>query len=135
MKLRLGRQRSPRTLDGLTPIEQEQLVACGKAYNGEERTAQECLPTDGDDEAGLYGLEVWDVEDDHGDVVFNVWVYNVDSGSIFRAGTTTEVGAFIQNYLECQDGELAAALGAAHKAHADWPEQTCLRHMGFGASE
>jgi len=131
MQLTFVRHRAPRALDDLTPIEQEQLVACGKAYDGSDRTAAECLPDDDDEESGLFGLELWDVEDEHGAVLYNIWVYQVDSGSIFQAGTSTEVGGFIQFGLECADAALRAALAAAHAGHQDWPEGTCLRRMSF----
>jgi hypothetical protein len=130
--LRFARHRTPRTLGDLTAIEQDQLVAAAKAYDGRDCSAQDCLPVDGgDEEQGLYRLELWDVEDDAGAPAYAVWIYQVDSGTIFAAGTTTQVGAFIQFGLECADDVLASALGAAHKAHASWPAECALKGMSL----
>jgi len=134
VKLRFDRHRRPRALDDLTVIEQAQLVACGKAYDGRDCTAEECLPIDGDEEVGLFGLEVWDVVDDDaaGAAIYTMWIYQVDSGTIFQAGTTTVVAMFIQFGLECSDAVLAAALADAHAAHASWPDGTSLPQMSLG---
>lgn len=131
MTLRFARPRNPRTIDGLTPIDQDQLVAAAKAYDGRDCSAAECLPAEDDEESGLFNLEAWDVEDDTGAVVYNAWLYQVDSGTIFRAGTTTQVAAFIQMGLECDDDALAQALAAAARAHGAWPEGSNMKHMSL----
>lgn len=68
-------------------------------------------------------LERWDVLDEAGVPHYSVWTYMVDSGMIWRYGTTEVVGQIIQFGGEFEDQELAEALeGARLAAQAANPE-------------
>jgi hypothetical protein len=97
----------------LSPIEREQLRAAGRLYDGEDLDAEARLTDDDQDEAGFRGFcTLWRVVD--GDEVrFDAWLYQVDSGTFFRAGTTEVVAEVIQFGLECADPELRREIGPA----------------------
>ncbi|MFJ8017485.1 hypothetical protein [Streptomyces sp. NPDC096339] len=97
----------------LDPVQAEQLRLSGVAYDGEDLPAERRVnPDDPDDESALYACELWDVEVD-GSTVYEAWFYQVDSGSIFLAGSTEMVAEIIQCGLECGDGEREMELGTA----------------------
>ncbi|MFE2326271.1 hypothetical protein ACFXD5_20485 [Streptomyces sp. NPDC059385] len=96
----------------LTPVQAEQLVLCGAAYDGEDLPADRRLSSDPEDESVLHFCEFWDVVAD-GSPVYEAWFYQADSGSIFLAGTTKMVAEIIQCGLECADKERELELGAA----------------------
>ncbi|MFD7626166.1 hypothetical protein ACFV7Q_08960 [Streptomyces sp. NPDC059851] len=98
----------------LAPVQLEQLVLCGAAYDDEDLPAERRLNQDApDDEAVLYSCELWDVVAADGSPVYEAWFYQSDSGSIFLAGTTEMVAQIIQCGLECEDAEREGELGAA----------------------
>jgi hypothetical protein len=97
----------------LSPIEREQLRAAGRLYDGEDLDAEARLTEDDQDEAGFRGFcTLWRVVD--GDEVrFDAWLYQVDSGTFFRAGTTEVVAEVVQFGLECTDPQVRRELGPA----------------------
>ena len=135
MNLRLTRFREVTSLDMLSPIQQQQLAIAGTEWDGEVLPASARIAKGEDvdyDEGGpLYKLELWDVEDEHGTTLYQLWTYAVDSGSIFKAGTTHSVGGFVQNYLEVEDEELHAALGRAIAELRASGADACVAHMDF----
>mmetsp|Transcript_20315 Transcript_20315/g.51446 ORF Transcript_20315/g.51446 Transcript_20315/m.51446 type:complete len:146 (-) Transcript_20315:301-738(-) len=103
------------TPDDCTEIQAKQLELCAKLYDGTERPVEVVLQGDGEDEESqLMFLEVHDVVDaDSGEVLYDAYLYMVDSGSIFKHGTLEEVAMVIQFGLECDDEELGQALEEA----------------------
>ncbi len=135
MNLRLTRFREITSLDMLSPILQRQLAIAGTEWDGEVLPAAARIAVGDDvdyDEGGpLYRPELWDVEDEHGTTLYQLWTYAVNSGSIFRADTTESVGGFIHNFLEVEDEELHAALGRAIAAVQQAGVKACLSHMEY----
>jgi hypothetical protein len=109
----------PDRVDELTPHQQAQLVAAGKRYDGGDYSAAERLSFEGSDaspggqEQSFKGfLEIREIVDASGQPAYDVFLYMVDSGTIFRAGTTEVVADVIQCGLECADEALEEALEA-----------------------
>ncbi|GAB3824353.1 hypothetical protein ACFPIJ_63245 [Dactylosporangium cerinum] len=107
---------------GLSPIEREQLRAAGRLYDGEDLDAEARLADDDHDEASFRGFcTLWRVVDG-AEARFDAWLYQVDSGTIFRAGTTEVVAEVIQFGLECADPEVRRELGPAMVAAGILPK-------------
>ncbi|GAA1514522.1 hypothetical protein GCM10009827_031550 [Dactylosporangium maewongense] len=106
----------------LSPVEREQLRAAGRLYDGEDLDAEARLSDDDQDESGFRGFcWLWRVVD--GDEPrFDAWLYQVDSGTIFRAGTTEVVAEVIQFGLECDDQDVRRELGPAMVAAGILPK-------------
>lgn len=104
-----------RSIDQLSHIQREQLRLAGKAYDGEDLPAEARLAGDEpeEEETSFLGFcSLWRVVD--GDRhLYDVWLYMVDSGAIYRANTTDIVAEIIQFGLECEDEEVRMALGPA----------------------
>ncbi|GAA2814727.1 hypothetical protein GCM10010441_44250 [Kitasatospora paracochleata] len=106
-------RRSITSAQELTPVQVEQVRLCGLAYDGEDLPAGCRLGADGDDEETVLSFcEVWDVVAD-GAARYEAWFYQVDSGSVFLAGTTEMVAEIIQCGLQCADAERRTELGTA----------------------
>jgi hypothetical protein len=97
------------SIDSLSAVQREQLRLAGKAYDGEDLPAEQRI---GDEEPALFRLTLWRVVDGD-DHLYDAWLYQVDSGSFFRANTAEDVGGIIQFGLECQDDAIANVLGPA----------------------
>lgn len=115
MHLRFVDPREIGSLADLSAVQIEQLRAAGKAYDGEDLPAEARLAGDApfETEGSFLGsCQLWRVVrgDEH---VYDAWLYMVDSGSFFRAGTTEEVAGIVQCGLECPDRALRAELGPA----------------------
>jgi hypothetical protein len=118
--LRLENCRKPGHGDELSDVERAQLEAAGERYDGDALPAEARLSPPGgdwDEEASFHGfVSVWDLVDDTGSVRYTAWFYRVDSGTIFRAGTTEVVAEVIQCGLESEDETLAADVLEAVRA-------------------
>ncbi len=119
--LTLMHKRTPATVEDLDAIGREQLRVCGQRWDGEDLPAEQRLfPTDDlaiETNFYLKMLAVWDVLDGAAHV-YDAWFYAVDSGVIFRAGTTDVVCVVIQfDFQPCESSgsELARALADAAK--------------------
>lgn len=122
--LRFVNHRPITSLDQLDDALIAQLAAAGQRYDGVDAPAADRIAPEGfddePDEGGpLYNPEVWDVVDATGAPVYQVWFYSVDSGTVFRAGTTDAVADIIQFDLETQDPALKPALADAKRAAGD----------------
>ena len=115
-KLRFADKRSFSSPADLTqPSDAAQVARAGKLYDGADLPAEERLEPGGPDAsessfAGFcdhYGILDGDTH------VYDAWLYMVDSGSFFKAGTDQEVAAIIQFGLECDDPDLRRQLGPA----------------------
>jgi hypothetical protein len=110
-----GSSRRPDKLSDLDAIEQAQLMIAGLAYDGRELTAAVRLQA-GDEDTGSFqgALELVAINDADGEVVYQAVLPSVDSGTIFRAGTTRKVASIIQMKLgECKNPRLLTALKTA----------------------
>lgn len=89
-----------------------QLVAAGQRYDGLALPVEARLAEDG--EHTFFGAcERWEVVGDDGAPLYDVWLYEADSGTVFRAGTTEVVAEIIQCGLQCDDPALRGPLGEA----------------------
>jgi hypothetical protein len=77
-------------------------------------------------------VEAWDVEDDAGRVLYQLWTYFADSGVLFEASTTKRIAPIIQGCFQGEDygkltpekaldlgRRLQAASEAARREHPD----------------
>lgn len=98
---------------GLSALEREQLRTAGLRYDGEDLDAGTRLADDDNEETSFRGFcTLWRVMD--GDTpTYDAWLYQVDSGTFFRAGTTEVVAEVVQFGLECDDAEVRRELGPA----------------------
>lgn len=107
----------PGSVEQLDVIGREQLRICGQRYDGEDLPPEQRLfHTDVEIETNFYTMMLarWDVLDD-GKHVYDAWFFAVDSGVIFRAGTTEVVCIVMQFDFQSADAALAAALAEAAK--------------------
>jgi hypothetical protein len=109
-------EREITSADELTAVEREQLRQAGKLYDGEDLTAAERLGDAGDEvdeEQSFAGfVHLWRVVDG-AEHRYDAWLYQVDSGTIFRAGTTDVAAEIIQFGLEAHSAEARRELGPA----------------------
>jgi hypothetical protein len=108
----------PMAIGDLTAIQQAQLAAAGKLYDGRDLPTAARISLEGSDEKGFdqsfRGLiEFCVLFDGAGAPVYDAVLYMVDSGTVFRAGATNVVAHIIQCGIDCTDPELETALGAA----------------------
>ena len=112
MALRFVDKRVITRVDQLTPVQQAQLRAAGMEYDGLDLPAAVRLADDGGEESFLGFCELWRLVEGEAHV-FDAWLYMVDSGSFFRAGTEEPVGGIIQFGLEVDDPAIADRIGPA----------------------
>lgn len=119
MTLRFSNLRRPSRFDELDPIQRAQLEVCARLYFGEDEAVPIAarLGGDGEDpEAEFCFVELWDVAEE-GAHRYDAFLYNVDSGTVFRRGTTEVVAEMIQCYFDQADDEdFEAALQAGYRA-------------------
>ena len=102
-------------------LDKEQLLACGKRYLGGKGAPLEVLlaenPTGPDEERSLRGqLFYRAIADAKGKHVYDAWLYQTDSGTIFKAGTTRVAAEVVHFSVTCKDDRLAEALEEALRA-------------------
>ena len=117
MILRFSNLREPDRIDVLSPLHRRQLAVCARLYFGDETPLTRRLGGEEDDPGASFRfVELWDVEAD-GAHRFDVFLYNVDSGAVFRRGTTEVVAERIQCHFDHgEDKTLLAALQAGYHA-------------------
>lgn len=120
--LLLTNRRDPGSVDELDAVGREQLRICGERWDGQDLPAEQRLfATDTEIETNFYTMMLarWDVFDD-ATHVYDAWFFAVDSGVIFRAGTTAVVCIVVQfDFQSAEDPALAVALAeAARRAGA-----------------
>ncbi|NJO04002.1 MAG: hypothetical protein HC880_22060 [Bacteroidia bacterium] len=87
-----------RTLDQLSPVQQEQLIICGSACYGGDYTLNEVL-----EQTYEGNCELWQVMDANApdSPLYDAWIFDVDTAVIFYANTPEDTGVgMIQNYFE-----------------------------------
>ncbi len=102
----------PVTLEALDDVRRRQLEIAGRLYGGQELSAEEILANDDEEDERIHRdfLEYRKVVDAQGKPAYDVWLYMVDSGTIFEAGTEKVVGEVIQCGLETDDPVVRLAL-------------------------
>jgi hypothetical protein len=103
-------QRAPKSFAELTALQQKQLATCGKRYDGKSLPAAKRYQ-----QFSREHLELWDVLDD-ATPAYDAWIYVVDSGTIFEAGTTKVAAEIIQFDFKSKDPLLAMLLQQAWNA-------------------
>jgi hypothetical protein len=116
--LELTNRRDPQSVDELDAVGREQLRICGQRWDGDDLPPEaRRSPTDDVDEVANFYLQMlacWDVLEG-GVHAYDAWFYAVDSGLVFRAGTTEVVCSVVQFDFQSEDAGLATALAAAAK--------------------
>lgn len=77
--------------------QREQVRAFGPLLDGMALTAEQRFA------AGWYAPSLCEVVDAGGRARYEIWTCDVDSGAVFRAGTTTLVGMIVQGGFACPD--------------------------------
>jgi hypothetical protein len=122
----------------LNEQEKKQLIKAGFLYFGEKRSFESLFQTD-DEENSLYDeeddlsnfLELWDVVDDEKKVVYNLWLYEVDAGTMFKVNSTEVFAEIIQFGFECKDNTTRIELENAQiKTIKDY-HKTGLEQVSF----
>ena len=110
-----SRKKGAPKLTELDAIAQKQLVEASKRYNGKKRTVKAILAGDDEDMEMIHPptIERIRIVDAKGKPAYDAWLYNGDSGTVFRAGTTKVVAERIQAGLDSEDKQLRIALLAA----------------------
>jgi hypothetical protein len=110
--------KKPRAVSDLGPLEQKQLVAAGKRFDGKALPASTRLSKDkAHEEVSFAGLfEIREIVDAKDKPAYTALLYAGDSGTIFAAGSTRAVASVIQFGIECDDERLAEALHLALRA-------------------
>lgn len=119
MKLIFTNVHFPKSIDDLTNEEKKQIVIAGNLYHGEEYSAETLAAKEDDEnyeeEISFFNLEIWDVIDESNELKYKLFLYMVDSGTLFEGESTEVAGEIIQCGFECSDDELAELLLKAQK--------------------
>jgi len=106
----------PDSVDVLTPLQLGQLEAAGEAYDGRKLDAAARLAA-GDETGSFLGtLEILLLADAVGVPAYDVYLYQVDSGTVFRSGTTQDCAHIVHGSVECDDVALRDGLSVAIEA-------------------
>ncbi len=142
MKLRFENMQTitPNNLEGLSKIHLEQLKVSGTAYGHDSKTATETLAqTFSAEEDGQGYAEFWQVADQATDeILYDVWVFDVDTAMVYFANTTDDVGVSMMQFSFdiCEDNdqidqeELCADL---QEAYENKPESETDPNTPLGA--
>lgn len=112
-ELRVATVLDPVTLDALDDVRRRQLEISSRLYSGSEEPVEVILGRGDDDEDERIHpgfLELRTIVGPDGAPRYDAWLYMVDSGTIFEAGTETVVAEVIQFGVETDDDALARAL-------------------------
>lgn len=108
------------TLAKLTPAQQKQLRAAGKRYDGDDLPAADRLNPDPENEQSfLSSPTICALHDANGEPAYDAFLYMVDSGTIFKAGTTKVAAEIVQESMEYSNEALADALDDVLKKYRD----------------
>jgi hypothetical protein len=102
MKLRFLSMQTitPDNLEVLSKVHLEQLKVSGTAYGHDSKTAAETLAqTFSAEEDGLGYAEFWQVADETSNkILYDVWVFDVDTAMVYFADTTEDVGVSMMQF-------------------------------------
>lgn len=118
MSLRCENQVDITDASTLDDVAKAQLHEAGRRYDGNDLPADARIgDDDADEESGkLFRITRWSLVDDAGTPRYDAWLYQVDSGTLFVAGTTNVVAEVVQFGLECTDAAVRAAIEPALRA-------------------
>jgi hypothetical protein len=102
-------------------LDKEQILVAGKRYLGGKGAPLEVLlaenPQGPDEERSLRAqLFYRAIADAKGKHVYDAWLYQTDSGTIFKAGTSRVAAEVVHFSVTCKDDRLAEALEEALRA-------------------
>jgi hypothetical protein len=101
-------ERGTPALKDLDATERAQVELSAKRFDGRREAAADLLAGKGDEP--LAPFERVRIGDARSQIAYDAWFYMVDSGTIFRAGTTDVIAEIVQDGLECDDKALRTAL-------------------------
>ncbi len=142
MKLRFQNLQTirPSNLGVLSKVHLEQLRLSGTAYGHDSKTPAETLAqTFSAEEDGLGFTEFWQVADDQSnEILYDVWVFDVDTAMVYFADTTEDVGVSMMQFsfdiVEVNDTldqeELCADLQEAYENKPDEAETDSSSPLG-----
>ncbi len=123
---------TPDNLEGLLPIHLEQLKVSGTAYGHESSSAADTLAqTFSAEEDGRGYAEFWQVANlETNEVLYDVWVFDVDTAMVYFANTIKDVGVSMMQFSFdiCEDNdeldldELCSDLQEAYDNRSDEDE-------------
>lgn len=115
----------------LTDIRRKQLAIVDEKYFlaiGNTSIIDMIGATGVDEEYYVQGTAMWEIVD--GDsVVYDAYMYAADSGTIFKAGTTSVVAEVIQCGLQAYSKDASEAITAAHQVFAGPHTSYTLRYV------
>jgi hypothetical protein len=105
----------PQFAGELSAIAKEQLRIAGRGYDEQDLDAAARLADDGEETSFRGFFELRAIADAKGAPAYDMLVFNVESGSIFEAGTTREIGGISQGGVVLKENNepLRAALQTA----------------------
>lgn len=111
IELAVRNVRRPRVVAELTALEQKQLSAAGRLYDGRRASAAARLGEKRSSATSFAGsIEIRDIVDASGNDAYVAYLVLVDAGTVFRAGGTDVVATIIQGSLQCDDDDVREAL-------------------------
>ncbi len=105
--LYVARALKPKSVTDLDDNAREQLRIAGRGYDGQDLSAEKRLEPNGEETSFARFVEVRSVVDAKRVPVYDLWIYMVDSGSIFVAGKTSEIGAISQGGVVLREPNVA----------------------------
>jgi hypothetical protein len=125
--LYVSRTVKPKSVADLDAIAQEQLRIAGRGYDGHDLPAEERLARNGEETSFAKFVELRTVVDAARVPLYDLWIYMFDSGSIFAAGTTREIGAISQGGVVLREPNVALRLGLQAMTVKSPPKKTSAK--------
>lgn len=111
--LRRGSSREIASTKNLTPRQREQIAIVGRRWDGKRLDASARLGKRADVESALHSLELVELRDESGKLVYEAFTHSGDSGTIFAAGTKRVVASIVQSFVECSNEGLRESIELA----------------------
>lgn len=105
-------ERTKPTFDELDATGRKQVELCAQLFDGRKVRAAQLIASDEDEDEDepIAPFERTRIANAKGTPAYDAWRYSVDSGTVFRAGSTDVIAEIIQDGLECSDRALRLAL-------------------------
>ena len=114
LALHCTRAWKPRSARELDATQKKQLEVAARRYDGRKRSAAELLAPSKNEGDSFHGFfEIRHLATADGKPAYDALLYMVDSGTIFRAGTTKAVASIIQSGIEMETKDAPLADGLA----------------------
>jgi hypothetical protein len=116
-----------------TPSDKKQLIQIMKNYLSGKLTTKKVFAATYKElgDACTVPIEWWDIVDESGQVRYQLWIYMVDSGRIFVAGTSRVVADIVRFELQSSNAELRDELASAYNAIPSKWRNSSLVARGF----